>query len=109
MQNDTGNVTATRIRDDDELIDLPESLEIMGGMSVSTAYSDPELMALKINMTAPGLRSRMVRFIKREIYGLRAQRVARRDAAADAVRTRIEAQIARRNARRRERQQEAQT
>jgi hypothetical protein len=41
------------ILDDDELIDLDETRKIMGGVSVSSAYANAELMALKISMT-PG-------------------------------------------------------
>ena len=59
------------ILDDDELIDLGETRKIMGEISISSAYEDPELMALKISMTPPGRRTRMVRFIQREVRALR--------------------------------------
>ncbi|MEI9922581.1 MAG: hypothetical protein WDN50_02440 [Bradyrhizobium sp.] len=44
--------TLCRILDDDDLITLDKTREILGGMSVATAYEDPDLMALKIKMTA---------------------------------------------------------
>ena len=57
----------TRILDDDELIDLEETRKILGGISISTAYNDPEPMTLRIDMTAKGRRVKMIRFVKREI------------------------------------------
>jgi len=95
--------TTGRIRDDDELIDLGETLSIMGGPSVSTAYEDAELMALKISMTPPGRRTRMVRFIKREVHALRAERVARAEAKAAGVLAEVEARVKQRRARQRQR------
>ena len=68
--------TIGRIKDDDELIDLSETRKIMGDVSISSAYEDPELMALKISMTPPGRRSRMVRFIKRQAARNRITRPA---------------------------------
>jgi hypothetical protein len=93
--------TTGRIRDDDELIQLDETRELLGGISVSTAYEDPELMALKISMTPEQRRTRMIRFIKREVLTLRAERVARAEANAANVRTEIEARVERRRARQR--------
>ena len=52
MSND--DTIDSNILDDDELINLDKTREIMGGISISTAYEDPELMALKISMTPPG-------------------------------------------------------
>ena len=63
----------------------------MGNPSVSTAYADPELMALKISMTPPGRRTRMIQFIRRKVLDLRAQRVARAEANAANVRAEVEA------------------
>ena len=87
--------------DNDELIDLSETRKIMGNPSVSTAYADPELMALKISMTPPGRRTRMIRFIGRKVLDLRAQRVARAEANAANVRAEVEARVSRRRARQR--------
>lgn len=61
MTND--NSADGRILDSDELIMLDEARKILGGMSVATAYVDPELMGLKISMTAGERRTKMVRFI----------------------------------------------
>jgi hypothetical protein len=58
-------------------------------------------MALKISMTPPGRRSRMVRFIKREVHTLRAERVARAEAKAATVRAEVEARVEQRRARQR--------
>jgi hypothetical protein len=93
--------TTGRMRDDDALIQLDETRELLGGISVSTAYEDPELMALKISMTPEQRRTRMIRFIKREVLALRAERVARAEANAPNVRAEIEARVERRRARQR--------
>ncbi|MGY3347733.1 MULTISPECIES: hypothetical protein [unclassified Bradyrhizobium] len=90
-----------RIRDDDELINLDRTRAIMGGISVSTAYEDPELMALKIPMTAPGRRTKRVSFIEREVKALRAERVARAEANAERVRAETVARVERRRSRQR--------
>jgi hypothetical protein len=92
---------AGRIRDDDELIVLDETRAIMGGISVSTAYADPELMGLKVNMSAGDRRSHLIRFIKREILALRAERVARAEANAANIRAETEARVEQRRARQR--------
>jgi hypothetical protein len=92
---------AGRIRDDDELIVLDETRAIMGGISVSTAYEDPELMGLKVNMSAGDRRSHLIRFIKREILALRAERVARAEANAPNIRAQTEARVEQRRARQR--------
>jgi len=91
---------AGRIRDDDELIVLDETRAIMGGISVSTAYEDPELMGLKVNMSAGDRRSQ-IRFIKREILALRAERVARAEVNAATIRAQTEARVELRRARQR--------
>ena len=91
------------MRDDDDLIGLGETRAIMGGISVSTAYEDPELMALKISMTPPGRRTKMVRFIRRKVLDLRALRVARAEANAAKVRAEVEARVEQRRARQRQR------
>jgi hypothetical protein len=95
--------TKSRILPDDELIDLPVTLGIMGGPSVSSAYEDEELMALKISMSPPGRRTRRIRFIKREVLALRAQRVALATAAAPNVQAQVQASVELRRARQRER------
>ena len=92
-----------RILDDDELINLDETRKIMGNISTSTAYEDAELMALKISMTPPGRRTKMVRFIRRKVLDLRAERVARAEANAAQIRAEVEARVERRRARRRQR------
>jgi hypothetical protein len=68
-------------------------------MSVATAYEDPELMAIKIKMTAGERRTKNVRFIKREVLALRAQRVSRSDTAN--IRAEVEARVEQRRARQR--------
>jgi hypothetical protein len=104
MGDDTTTSTSiSRIRPDDDLIGLDKMRAIMGGISVSTAYEDPELMALKISMTPPGRRTRRVRFIEREVLELRAQRVARAEADAPNVRAQTEARVEQRRARQRQR------
>ena len=91
--------TIGRIKDDDELIDLGETRKIMGDVSISSAYVDPELMALKIAMTPlDSAAPRMVRFIKREVHVLRAERVARAEANAAMVRAEVEARVEQRRA-----------
>jgi hypothetical protein len=92
MGDDTRTSTS-RIREDDTLDDLDEARRIMGNISVSTAYADPELMALKINMTAPGRRGHLIRFIHRELHALRAERVARAAANAEIIRAETQARV----------------
>ena len=99
--------TLCRILDDDDLITLDETRTLMGGMSVATAYEDPDLMALKIKMTAGERRTKAVRFIKREVLALRAQRVERSEASAAKVRAEVEARVEQRRARQRLRQRPA--
>jgi hypothetical protein len=91
----------TRIRDDDELIQLGETQKLLGGPSVSTMYEDAELMALKIPMTSEQRRTKRIVFIKREVLELRAERVARAEANAANIRAEIEARVERRRARQR--------
>jgi hypothetical protein len=92
MSDDTGS----RIKNDDVLITVDEMRKIMGGISISTAYVDSDLMALKINMTPPGRRTKRVRFIQREVHALRAERAERSAADATNVRAQIEARVAQR-------------
>jgi hypothetical protein len=100
MRPDESNSTGfSRIRRDDVLIKLPAVRAIMAGMSTSAVYDDPDLMRLKINLMVTE-RSRAVRWIEREIYELRAQRVAR----STELGTNVPAQIERRRERRRARQ-----
>jgi hypothetical protein len=93
--------TLCRILDDDELITLVETLKIMGGISVSTAYVDPDLMALKIKMTPGERRTKTVRFIKREVLALRAKRARRSNSNAAKVHAEIEARVEQRRERQR--------
>jgi hypothetical protein len=100
------DIPAARIRDDDELINFDETLPLIGGISISTAYNDPALMALKIDMSAgAGPHTKIVRFIKREILALRAERVARSEAKAANVRAKVIRQRELREERRRARTQ----
>jgi hypothetical protein len=104
-----GDDTLGRIRDDDELIDLGETLKLLGDPSISTAYEDPDLMALKIKMTPPGRRTKMVRFIRREVLALRAERVSNSEASAAKVRAEVGARVEQRRARQRLRQPQRKT
>jgi hypothetical protein len=92
-----------RIRSEDELIKRSEVQHLMGDISVSTIYDDPDLMRLKINVTAADESTHAVRWIRREIHELRAQRVARSEKRAASVRARIEQRRARRRAKQRAR------
>ena len=99
--DDDARSTAGRIRPDDEVIDTPETCAIMGGISVSTAYDDPELMALKIKIGGSTGRQARVRFIEREVHELRARRVEASQANADAIRVQTEKRLALRREKRR--------
>jgi hypothetical protein len=88
--------TLARIKDDDELIVFNEVRKIMGGPSTSSAYEDASLMALKISMSPPGRRSKRVRFIRREVLELRAQRVAAAEASAETIKKEVEERVERR-------------
>ena len=92
-----------RIRPDDELVKLPKVQQLMGGMSVSAVYDDPDLMGLKINVTAADESPHAVRWIEREVLELRAQRVARSEERAAIVRAQIEERRERRRAKQRAR------
>jgi len=92
-----------RIRPDDELIKRAAVQEIFGGISTSALYEDPELMGLKIDVTAAGKSPHMVRWIAREVHDLRAQRVARSEERAAAIRAQIEERRERRRAKQRAR------
>src|SRR5262245_4706570 len=94
----SGNATVGRIRPDDELIARPVVQRLMGGLSTSAIYEDADLMALKIDVTAGGQRTRVVRWIAREIHELRAQRVARSGARAAQARAQVDARRERRRA-----------
>jgi hypothetical protein len=93
--------TTGRIRPDDELIAAPEMRAIMGNISVSTAYDDPELMALKIKIGVGSGHQCRVRFIRREVHELRALRVERSQVNAPIIRTQIENRLALRREKRR--------
>ena len=75
----------------------------MGDMSVSAVYDDPDLMRLKINVTAAGESPHAVRWIEREVLELRARRVARSEEQAANIRERIEERRERRRAKQRAR------
>jgi hypothetical protein len=106
MRDDTdSSSTESRIRDDDELIGLTETRQIMGGISISKSYTDPDLMALRIKMSEHRGDNALVRFIKREVYELRARRVAQAAADAPAIRRKIERQLELRRERYRQRRQ----
>ena len=98
--NSDGTIVS-RMRDDDELIGLDKVRALMGDISISSAYEDSELMALKISMTPPGRRTKRVRFIAREVLALRNQRAARAEANAANVRAEVEARVEQRRARQR--------
>jgi hypothetical protein len=100
--NDTGADAGGRIRPDDTLITRPEVQVIMGGLSTSALYEDPDLMSLKVVVVAGehGGPSRHVRWISREVHELRARRVARSEEKAAGVRTAIEQRRERRRAKR---------
>jgi hypothetical protein len=94
MTNIETNTPAAGIRDDDVVIGLAETLPLMGGISISTAYDDPELMALKIDLSATGQNTKIIRFVKRKVLELRAKRVARSEANTAAIRAQIEKRLA---------------
>jgi predicted DNA-binding transcriptional regulator AlpA len=81
---------------DDELIALPEVRALMGGMAISTVYDDPDLMAAKVKTG-----ERSVRWIKRVVQDIRAQRVARSQEGADTERAKAENRRERRRAKQR--------
>jgi hypothetical protein len=93
----------SRIRPEDKLVKLPKVQDIMGDVSVSAVYDDPDLMGLKINVTAADESTHAVRWIEREVLELRAQRVARSEERAASVRARIEERRERRRAKQRAR------
>src|SRR5262249_22158115 len=101
--------SVSRILDTDELIGLAEVRRLLGNPSISTVYDDPELMELKISMSAPmptgDWRGRRITWIKREILALRARRVE--VATEEAVDEKRRAEHRRRM--RRERQQRAES
>ena len=101
MTNTETNTPTAGIRDDDVVISLAETLPLMGGISISTAYDDPELMALKIDLSATGQNTKIIRFVKRKVLALRAKRVARSEANAAAIRVQIEKRLALRRSKRR--------
>ena len=71
-----GSDTVSRIRPDDKLIRRP-AVEAIMDMATSTLYEDPELMRLKVVVTADDRHPHAVRWIEREVHELRARRVAR--------------------------------
>jgi hypothetical protein len=101
LPSNSSSDAVSRIRPDDVLIKRPSVQKIMGGISTSAVYDDPDLMRLKINLTAADESSHAVRWIEREIHELRAQRAAR-SAARGVV---VAAQIEKRRERRRAKQQ----
>jgi hypothetical protein len=98
-----GSDAISRITPDDELIKRLEVQRLMGGLSVSAVYDDPDLMRLKINVTAGGESPHAVRWIAREVLELRARRVARSEERAASIGARIEQRRALRRAKQRAR------
>ena len=80
---------ASRIQPDDVLIKRPVVQEIMGNISVSSVYADPDLMRLRVYVTPTVKSPHAVNWIEREVYELRAHRVAQSDARAAAAPARI--------------------
>jgi hypothetical protein len=91
----------SRIRPTDVLIKLPAVRKIMGDIAASTVYEDPDLMGLKINLTAAEGATRAVNWIEREVHELRAKRVARSEERSATVREQIEKRRERRRAKQR--------
>ena len=87
--------------DDVEWIGRGEVQRLMGGVSTSTLYADPEIRALAIPLTPAGSRTKKVRWIKSEVIELRRQRIAAARAKAQAVREKVIAQNERSRERRR--------
>jgi hypothetical protein len=86
---------------DDDLIDQEEVRREMGGMSVSSLYSDPELRALKVKMSAAGAAGKLARWVRGEVIALRNRRIAQSRVRAEGVRQRVVDQNERRRAKRR--------
>jgi hypothetical protein len=84
------------------LIDATRVREKLGGVSMSTLYDDPEVMALKITMTASGRRSKRARWLEHEIDALVCERIARSRVDAETVRQEVIARNERRRAKRRQ-------
>jgi hypothetical protein len=94
-------------RDDDELIDRSETKRLLGNVSTSSLYADPEVRALAIPLTEPGKRVKLVRWLRREILELRDQRIARARENSEAVRLDVIARNERRAEKRRQQRQAA--
>jgi hypothetical protein len=94
------SVSNARIRPDDELITTPQARLILGGISNSRAYEDPELMSLRLKLGPGDGPQAHVRYIKREVLELRAQRVVRSTASAAAARAQAEKRAAQRRQKR---------
>jgi hypothetical protein len=94
-------INPSRIRPDDLLIKRTRVQVLMGDMAVSTVYCDPDLMALRVNVTGTGEGTRAVRWIEREICELRARRIAESEARAANSRAQIEARQMQRRAKQR--------
>lgn len=98
------NSGSTRMRADDELIKRPAVQRLMGGISTTAVYDDPDLMLLKICLMPENksARTRAVRWIAREVLDLRARRIARSEARAAQVHARVVKRHERRSKRARE-------
>jgi len=92
----TSEVSSGGIRPDDELITLAEVRAIFGGRAISTIYDDGDLMAAKVRTS-----ERSVRWIKRVVLDIRAERVARSQEGADTERAKAVSRRERRRARER--------
>jgi hypothetical protein len=100
-ENSSSGNSATRIRPDDVLIKRPAVQRLMGDISTSAVYDDPDLMRLKVSLVATGDSAHAVRWIEREVLDLRAQRVARSAERAANVGAEIERRRESRRARQR--------
>lgn len=67
-----------------DLIDRIEVRKLLGGMSRTSSYEDPDVAALAIDMT--GEQRKQKRWLRHEIVALVQARIAQRDARAAATR-----------------------
>ena len=82
-----------------DLIDRDEVRRIMGGMSRTASYDDPDVAALAVPMTDS--ERTQWRWLRHEIVGLVQTRIAKRDAQAAAIRAEVAARRERSLARKR--------
>jgi hypothetical protein len=65
-----------RMKPGDRLIRRPAVQSYMGDCAVSTLYDDPEIMALRVQLTPEGSTRSNVFWIEREVLELRDKRIA---------------------------------